>query len=240
MSLAPIPPDTSAAATATDHRGRTYTVTADAVVVESDRGRSVHPLDDPGNVAFASLPRVDLGDGRPLPRVAFERWRVNLGARLVAGAVWETTYHARRPYHTAFGMLGGTLVGGSALWAVLMWASSDPQVRHQPGLVGGVVLLAGVALLLWIAFATLSSVVRFWLTRAGSYVRVDARGVTVSKGARPRPASDVAAAGYHPWLRVTELRLRDGTRVWVPREAGPLVRLDLVLAALPDGPPAGI
>lgn len=223
---------------AVDSRGFVYTVTPDAVVIESRRGRSVRPLDDPGDPVFAALPHIDVSDGRSLRRVALEHWTANLGARLVAGAAWETTYHARRPYHTAFGMLGGTLVGGSALWAVLAWASSDPQVRHQPGVVGGIVLLAGVALLVWIAFGALSSALRFWLTRRGSYVRIDARGVTVSKGARPRPASDVVHATYHAWLRATELRLRDGARVWVPRERGPLARLDLVLAALPGGPPA--
>jgi hypothetical protein len=44
----------------------------------------------------------------------------------------------------------------------------------------------------------------------------------------------VRDAVWRPFVRVTELELADGRRVFLPREAGPLVRPDLVLAALDD------
>jgi hypothetical protein len=241
VSDLPALPDVPAAPTAVDARGRAYELTPRAVLVRTLQGatRRVH-LDDPGDTAFAALPRIDLSDGRPLRRAAFEQWSAQLRAQLAGGATWETTYRPRKPYHTGFGMLGGVVVGGSCLAAVLTWASSDPQVRREPGLVDGVVLLAGVGVLLWIALAALSSAVRLWLTRRGSFVRVTARGVTVGREHGPRAPSGIAWATHHPFLRATALRLRDGGTVWVPRDEGPLRRLDLVLAALPGGPEPAI
>lgn len=218
-----------------------FTVTPAAVIVTRQRpGGAVSasiPLDDPADVRFANLPHADLEDGRLVRRAAFDAWAANLRARLAAGAAWETTWRQRKPYHTAFAILGGTLLGGGILFALARWASSDPQVRHAPGMAEGVVLLAGVALLLWMALGSLSSAARYWLTRRGSYVRIDARGVVLARGAAPVAPSEIAAAAWHPWVRATEVRLRDGRRLWLPREPGPLVRLDLVLAALPGGPP---
>lgn len=215
--------------------------------IEVDRvvrgGRTVVdylPLDEPGDVRFLALPAQDLEDGRPLRRAAFEIWAAHVRARLAAGATWETAYRARQPYHTLFGMLGGLLVGLSSLYAVLAWASSDPKVTHRPGLVESVVLAAGIGVLLWIAFATLSSAARLFLSRGGSFVRIDRRGLMFAKNDLGRPPSDVVGAAYRPWLRATEVRTRDGVTLWVPRERGPLVRLDLILAALPGGPPAAV
>jgi hypothetical protein len=189
-------------------------------------------LDDPAHPGFLDVPAVGLDDGRSLRDVAFGVWAANVRARIAAGARWETTYLARRPYHTAFAMVGAALIGGGSLWSFARWASSDPQVSRRPGLAGSLALLGACALLLWIAYATLSSAARYWLCRRGSYLRIDASGVSVAKGTAAVPPSDVTAAVHHPWLRVTELRLRDGRRVWIPREKGPLVRPDLVLAAL--------
>lgn len=234
-------PDVPAGHAAVDARGTVYELWERAVLVRTLQGatRRVH-LDDPGDTSFTALPAVELADGRPLRRAAFDAWAAELRAQLAGGSVWETAHLARKPYHTAFGMLGGVLLGGTCLWAVLAWASSEPQVRHEPGLVEAVVLLAGVALLLWISFATLSSAARLWLTRRGSYVAVTAAGVAVGSDRRARPVSHVTAATWHPLLRATSLRLRDGSRLWVPRDQGPLRRLDLVLAALPGGPPPAL
>ena len=227
-------------ASVVDDRGRAIELHGRSFVVDDGRSRVERPLTDPSDPAYLSLPRVHLADGRALRQAAFEHWAYNLRDRLAGGDAWETTYLARKPYHTAFAILGATLLGGGSLWAVLRWGSADPQVRTQPGLIGGLMLFAAVALLLWVSFATLTSAIRYWLCRRGSFIRVDIRGVTLSRGARPRPPSDVEAVVHHPLLRVTELRLRGGGRVWVPREAGPLARLDQVLAALPGGPAADI
>jgi hypothetical protein len=65
---------------------------------------------------------------------------------------------------------------------------------------------------------------------------VDARGVTLGKGAPRVAPSEIASATHVPLVRATVVRLRSGERFWIPRETGPLARLDLVLAALPGGP----
>lgn len=209
-----------------------FRLTADAVVLSHRGATRALPLDDPADVRWAALPRAELDDGRTLATAAFETWAAHVRARVAAGASWETTYRPRRPYHTAFAMMGGLGLGGGILVALANWASSDPQVRHAPGIAEGVVLLAGLALLLWMAAGSLTSAARYWLTRRGSYVRVDSRGVVLAKGAAPVPFDEVRGAGWRPLIRATEIRLRDGRRAWVPREPGPLVRLDLVLAAL--------
>jgi hypothetical protein len=228
---------TGAVPSATDSRGRHFELHDHAFVVEDRGSRRVRPLTDPGDPAFLELPRIDLPDGRSLRAAGFDAWAGHVRSKLASGTSWETTRRARKPYHTGFAILGGLLVGGSALWAVGTWATSDPMVRTQPGIADGLVLLAGLSLLLWIAFATLSSSARYWLTRLGSYARVDARGVTLGEGRARIAPEGIASATYHPLLRATHVRLRDGTGHWVPRETGPLARLDLVLSALPGGPP---
>ncbi|MCE9634639.1 MAG: hypothetical protein K8T90_02950 [Planctomycetes bacterium] len=217
-------------------RGAEITLTQRGATITGRRATRTVPLDDPARPGFLELPHVDLDDGRPLRSVATDIWKANLRMRLAAGEVWETTYFPRKPIHTALAIVGAALVGGGALWSLLRWASSDPQIRHQLGLVDGAVLLAAIGLLLWVAYATLSSAARYWVCRHGSYLKVDATGVTISKGARSRAFTDVESVVHHPWLRATEIRLRGGKRLWVPREAGPLVRPDLVLASLNTEP----
>lgn len=225
---------------AVDSRGRHIEILDHAWVMEDRGRRKVGTLTDPSDTSFTDLPPADLADGRSARRAAFEVWAEHVRTKVRHGANWETTYQPRRPIQTWFAMLGATVVGGSALASVLIWAGRDPQVRHQPGIVGGIVSLAGVAVLLWIAWATLSSAVRYWLTRFGSYARVDARGVTLGKGSERVDASEIASARYFPLLRATHVVLRSGRGHWVHRESGPLVRLDLVLAALPGGPTADV
>jgi len=223
-------------AEAIDERGRSYLLEERGVRVTAPSGRARWiALDDPSAPRFTKLPNLDLPDGRRLRDTAFLVWAAHVRALLAAGRRFETAYRPRRPFHTAFGIAGGLLLGGGTLAAVVQFAQAPARVRVEPGIVEMVLLLAALAFLLWIANESLSAAARFWLCRRGSFLAVGADGVVVVQGGSPRPFAAVTDAVDHPWVRATEVRLSDGRTLWVPREPGPLVRPDLVLAALDDG-----
>jgi len=221
---------------AVDERGRRYLVEERGVRVTAPSGRARWiALDDPSAPRFVGLPNLDLPDGRRLRDTAFLVWAAHVRALLAAGRSFETTYRARRPFHTAFGIAGGLLLGGGTLTMVARFVNAPRRVWIEPGFAEWVLLLGALAFLLWVANEALSAAARLWLCRRGSYVRVGADGIVVVRGGSARSFASVEDAIDHPWVRAVELRLAGGKSLWVPRESGPLVRPDLVLAALDDG-----
>ncbi len=232
-SDAAVPPE---APSATDERANTYTIVTGGVDIEDHEGKHEFlPLDDPRDPAFLRLPRLDMTDGRALRLTAFLVWSAHIRAHLASGTVFETTYRTRRPYHTAFGIAGGLLVGGGMAW-VLNGAINVPRDNwREPSLIEWLFVLAGLAIAVYFMLAAFSAVARMWLSRNGSYLRVSAQGVSFTPNAPPAPFASVRDALWRPFAKVTEIETTDGRRVVVPREWGPLVRPDLILAALDDG-----
>lgn len=224
------------APSATDERANTYEIVPGGVAIIDHKGaREFLPLDDPRDPAFLRLPRIDMTDGRGLRLTAFLVWAAHIRAAIGSGTVFETTYRTRRPYHTAFGIAGGLLVGGGVLW-VLNGAINTPRTSwREPSILEWLFVLAGVALALYFAFAAFSAVARMWLSRNGSFLRISAHGVHFTPNGPAEPFRIVRDALWRPFAKVTEIETSDGRRIVVPREAGPLVRPDLVLAALDDG-----
>lgn len=221
---------------AVDERGRRYALEPGGVRVTSPDGRSRWlALDDPAAPRFTALPDVAFDDGRRLREAAFLVWSAHVRTLLAAGRRFETSYRPRRPFHTAFGIAGGLVLGAGTIALLGRFANAPRRVWIEPNLAQWAVLLGALALALWVANESLSAAARIWLCRRGSFVAVGADGVVLTHGGRPRPFASVRDAIDHPWVRATELVLSDGKRLWVPRERGPLGRLDLVLAAVDDG-----
>lgn len=218
-----------------DSRGRHYVVLDDRVLVE-DGARVVreYPLDDASRPAFLGLPRIDLPDGRPLRRAAFDAWAAHVRAVVGTDVVFETRLRHPDPAAAVFAIGGGGLVAlVCALLLLGMLAAEDTNRVVEPSLLEIVFRGAVVAALAWIVFKSVTAARRAWKCRGGSFVHVDRRGIRTRKGQRIRPFSVITGARYDRFLRCTELEfLTDEPSLWVPAEHGPMARLDLLLAAV--------
>lgn len=206
--------------------------------VRVEHGSHVHeiPLDDPARPGFLRLPSIDLDDGRPLRRAAFDVWAAHVRAALAVGREFETTYRPPKPLATALTMTGAGVM--SILCVLLLWTWAfrpDPAVDVRPTTLGSVAILVSVAAILAIVFLCTAAFVRAWRCRSGSYAALGSRGLRTVSGGRSEPFADLAAAQYHPWLRCTRVVFGySRPDLWIPVEPGALRRLDLLLAAVDE------
>ncbi|MCG3134686.1 MAG: hypothetical protein HMLKMBBP_02007 [Planctomycetes bacterium] len=230
----PPPPDaTSGPPHAVDGRGTLYEIGDRAVVVTKQGGsRSVVPLDDPSDTRFDDLPHMDLSDGRSLRTTAFLAWSAHVRALIGTGRVFETTHRPRKPYHTAFGVAGGLLVGAACFGVVAAWLHQPRTSWREPSRIEWAALLLLFGLLVAAGLRAFAAAGRMWATRRGSYLRVDARGAAFEPDGEPVPFPDILGARPRGFIRCTDVVLRDGAVRTIPREDGPLARPDLIFAAL--------
>lgn len=200
-------------------------------------------LDDPARPAFERLPRADLDDGRPLRRAAFEVWARHVRREMDVRGAYETRFRPAQPAAVAASLAGGGLLATAIGWVLLGWtlAEAPRGSRVEPGMWESAAIVLGLLLAIAALAQVLLTMARTWLCRGGSFVHLDRRGIRWLKGTPVQPFDVVRAARHHPWLRCASLDLVTGERLWIPAERGPLVRLDLVLAALhpplrPDDP----
>ncbi len=217
-----------------DSRGTSYTLLDRGVLVEKGARRQLVPLDDPRDVSYLELPRIDLEDGRALRTAAFLVWAAHVRALVGTGHEFASAHRARKPYHTAFGVLGGLLVGLGVLGSLAYALGTPRRVWIEPSPLEWLFLLAAIGVLLSVSMAALSTAGRLWATRRGSHLQIGPQGVSFAHGAAPRPFSSIADVEWRSFIRCTEITTTDGARVVLPKESGPLVRPDLFLAALDD------
>ena len=219
--------------TAIDERGRRYELLADRVVITSPRGVTEVPLTDPADPAFLRLPGLDLDDGRPLRRMAFERWAAAV-RDAASGRGFESTFRASTPIVTALAITGAALVAVAATLLALSGTRAPRRgVTIEPSTIESAGIVLAVALAVWLVFQSLVAIARAWLLRGGSHVRLDVRGIRTGHGQPTEPFDAISGASFHPLLRCTRIDFADGRRpLWVPSENGPLRRPDLVIAAL--------
>lgn len=213
-----------------------YAIEEDHVVLVR-RGREERlALTDPTDPVFLRLPRVDLPDGTPLRRAAFDAWAHSLRARVAAGVAYESLYRAPRPFVTGLAMLGAGTV--CTLCSALLWTwALRPRaaVTVEPGLAESLGWVVAVGLVVGVVVLAFAAFLRAWLTRRGSYVQVGVNGLRTRHRGTAEPLGAIAAATWHPFVRCTRIEFADGRPVlWVPAESGVLRRLDLLLAALDD------
>jgi len=206
-------------------------------VVLARRGREVRRrLTDPADPVFLRLPRIDLADGTPLRRAAFETWARAVRAAVESGVSYETVYRARRPLVTGLTILGAGAVCAVCSLLLFKWATRpSAAVTIEPGLSESLGWLIAVALVVSAIVLAFAALLRAWHCRQGGQVRVGAAGLRTRHGGEAEPFGAVASVSWHPYVRCTRIAFADGRPdLWVPAETGALRRLDLLLAALDD------
>lgn len=201
------------------------------------RGREVRrSLTDPADPLFLRLPRIDLPDGTPLRRAAFEAWARAMRTAAEGGVSYETVYRAARPFVTGLTILGAGAVCAVCSLLLHTWAFRPRGlVTVEPGPTEAFGWLVAVALVVGVIAMSFAALLRAWRCRRGSYVHVGAQGLRTRHRGPAEPFDAVAAVSWHPFVRCTRIEFRDGRPVlWVPAETGALRRLDLLLAALDD------
>ncbi len=234
-----IPPGPPEPPWARDDRGRLFRLLGSHVERVGERGarRRIYPLDDPALPAFLDLPRLDLDDGRPLRRTAFEHWADVLRRDLEAGLVLETRYRPPEMVPAFLTLVGGGLVALACVLLVAAYAAgAGPRSGVQPTALDTLFAALGLGLLVYLFTHSVVAMRRAWHCRDGSFVHVDRRGIRTRKGQTVRPFTDVRTARYHRLLQCTRLEMEGDERVlFVPAEHGAMRRLDLLLAGLsPD------